>query len=436
MGENKMKILIKHVNVFDGKHSALERGRNIIIDGSLVTEITKDQVSEEAFDQVIDGRDQYAIPGLTDAHVHLGKVHSKEAPRDYGIIISSLICKKLLDHGITTVRDAGGLTEGLKWAIDAGDIPGPRIYPSNAIISQTCGHGDNETSHANRDVQYRFPVSAVLADGPAEVMRAVREQLFRGASQIKIMGGGGLSSKYDPIQTLQFTPEEMKAAVDVAADYGTYVMAHLYTPECIKRAVRAGVKSLEHAHAMDDEAARMIRDTGTFLDPAPQFSDAEARWNRMGKYAVDPNWNKKKKRSVGVDVKDPAVIGAATELINKYDLKILFGTDMMIMYPEYEPRESLDLTEYKERFGSFKSLLAATGNINDLIKLTTYQNPYPEGEIGVLKKGAFADLLIVKGNPVENLDILGDIDNLLLVMKDGKVYKNTLDKEPAVIRES
>ena len=232
---------------------------------------------------------------------------------------------KLLAHGITTVRDAGGITVGLKQAIDEGLVDGPRIYPSNAYISQTCGHGDNDERKRNRDIQYRIPSSGVLADGVPEVLRAVREQFYRGASQIKIMAGGGMSSEHDP------------GANDVKAK-----------------------------------------------------------------------------------------TAYATELINKYDLKILFGTDMMVTYPDYEPRQGLDFKEYKKRFGSYKGIVSATGNVNDLIKLTTYQNPYPEGEIGVLKKGSFADILVIQGNPVEDLELLYDVNNIQLIMKDGKVYKNTL----------
>lgn len=420
-----MKTLIKNANVFDGKNSKIVEHQSIIIENNIVAEILSGEVSGERFDRVIDVKGQYAIPGLTDAHVHLGRTHGPDSQLDYDVIISTLVCKKLLDHGITTVRDAGGITQGLQTAIDNGIIPGPRIYPSNAYISQTCGHGDSETAHANRDIQYRVLTHVALADGPAEVTRAVREQLYRGASQIKLMAGGGMSSTCDPVATLQFTEEELKAAVAAAADYGTYVMAHLYTSDCMQRAVRAGIKSLEHAHAMDVKTAEMIAEAGVFVDSAPQFTEQEIKWSHMGPYSDYPQLKPKRRKRGGNAIKEQ--MEATTELINKYDLKILFGTDMMIMYPGYEPRENLDLMEYKKRFGSFKGLLSATGNINDLIKLTTYQNPYPEGEIGVLKKGSYADLLIIRGNPADNLDILGNVDNILLVMKDAEIYKNTLE---------
>lgn len=419
-----MKKIIKNVNIFDGKSPEIKSHRNIAIEDNLVTEIFEGEFSEEGFDIVIDGKGNFAVPGLTDAHVHLGKVHIDGADPRYDAIIGSVVASKLLDHGITTVRDAGSVTDGLKRAIDEGVIKGPRIYPSMNYLSQTCGHGDSDRAHTNRDIQYRNPRGAVLCDGVAECRRAVREQFYLGASQIKIMAGGGMSSACDPVETLQFSPEEMKAIVETAADYGSYVLAHLYTPNCMKRAVRAGVKSLEHGHWLDEETAKLIADSGTFLNPCPQFTLEEIKWNHMGQFSDQPSMINKKKKPGGDKIK--AHMEETTELINRYDLKILFGTDLMITYNRYEPRESLDFTEYKKRFGSFKGLLAATGNFNDLTKLTTYQNPYPDGEIGVLEKGSYADIVLLNSDPVKDLDVLGDINNILLVMKDGEVYKNTL----------
>lgn len=419
-----IKKLIKNVNVFDGKNSSVLEHQNIVITDNMVTNIFAGDFSEESFDEVIDGKNQFAIPGLTDAHVHLGKTHIDNASASYDAIVGAVVAGKLLEHGITTVRDAGSVTDGLKRAIDEGVIPGPRIYPSMNYLSQTCGHGDNADAHNNRDIQYRNPRGVALCDGVAECRRAVREQFFLGASQIKIMAGGGMSSLCDPVETLQFSLEEMKAIVETAADYGSYVLAHLYTPACMQRAVRAGVKSLEHGHWLDEETAKLIKDNEVFLNPCPQFTLEEVKWNHMGEFSDQPSQQKKKSKPGGVKVK--AHIEETTNLINKYDLKILFGTDLMIMYNGYEPRESLDFTVYKKRFGSYKGLLAATGNFNDITKLTTYQNPYPDGEIGLLQKGSYADIVITNGNPVEDLEVLGNTENILLVMKDGQIYKNKL----------
>ena len=211
----------------------------------------------------------------------------------------------------------------------------------------------------------------------------------------------------------------MKAAVESARDYGTYVMAHLYTPASIKRAIKAGVRSFEHAHMMDDECARLLSSEEAFVAPMPQLSK------------MFPEGTKNINPKVAL-VKDHE--SDATELINKYDLKIVFGTDLMLFDTEmkmtdYKAPESLDLTFYKERFGSYKGLLAATGNCNDLLAMSTYISPYQEGEIGVLEEGSYADLLLVDGNPVADLGILADTDNIRLIMKDGDIYKNTIAGE-------
>lgn len=254
-----------------------------------------------------------------------------------------------------------------------------------------------------------------IADGVPEILRAVREQLFLGASQIKIMAGGGIASMYDPIQTVQFSFEEMKAAVDAAKDYGTYVMAHLYTSEAMQRAARAGVKSFEHGQLMDEETAKIMKDEDIFINPCPNFKSTEKK-----EADFDDSVRKKKGEMIRKGVE------TQTELINRYGLKLLFGTD----YVEglcCGIAQSKDFIGYKERFGSYKGLLAATGNANELIALTTYQNPYPDGKIGVLEEGSYADLLIVSGNPVEDLAVLADPEeNIKFIMKDGKIYKNIL----------
>lgn len=418
-----MKLLIKHATIFDGKHSELKEHRAIVIEDNIVVAIEKEEVAEENFDKVIDASGLIAIPGLTDAHVHLGHTFMADNSVDYDVAISTAVAKKLLYQGFTTVRDAGGISSGIKKAIDQGILEGPRIYPSNAHISQTSGHGDSEEAHNNRELQYRIPRAGVLADGEEEVLRAVREQLFHGASQIKLMAGGGCASYCDPLPTVQFSEREMRAAVEAAEDYGTYVMAHLYTNPSMQRAARAGIRSFEHAHLLEEETAKIIKEQGIFIAPMPQFSAKEdevmKHMKRKETFGVS------KKQESKVEVLRKGMVGA-TEWINKYDLRILFGTDLMITFPNYEPRSSYDLTKYKERFGSFKGLLAATGNVHDLIQYTTYQNPYPDGKIGVLEKGSYADVLLVKGNPVEDLAVLSDTGNIKLILKDGIVYKNEI----------
>lgn len=417
-----MKIAIINANVFDGKNRKLKENAHIIIEDNLIKEITEDEISTEHFDTIIDAKGKTVIPGLTDAHVHISGGH--EVPResmrlDEKAVRSVRFAKDMLLRGFTTVRDAGGIVYGLKKNIDNGYLDGPRIFPSHGYLSQTCGHGDNRASRAEgriTDGIYTSPNLltgyTVIADGVDEVLRAAREQLFLGASQIKIMAGGGVSSSYDPIQTVQFTLEEMKAAVNAASDYGTYVMAHLYTAKAMQRAAKAGVKSFEHATIMDEETAKIIADQGIYVMPGPQFG-RELKGNFSDSMKKKADFVKRGEEFT-------------TQLIEKYNLPIFFGTDSFGDPVKVEEQQLDDFSYFKKRFGSFKGILAATGNIVDMVNLSSYQNPYPEGKIGVLEKGSFADLLIIEGNPVEDLDILTDAKNMRLIMKDGKIYKNIL----------
>lgn len=303
--EKHRKKLIKNAAVFDGHSSGLAQGKKIVIEDDIVTEITAGEVSEENFDEVFDGTGMVAMPGMTDAHVHMGCLFAKgEFPVDYATVLTVAKCKDALMAGFTTFRDAGSVSEGLKLAFDEGVLLGPRIYPCGAYISQMCGHGDSEYAHTYCDIQYRHPSSAVLADGVPEIIRAVREQFYRGASHIKLM---------------------------------------------------------------------------------------------------------------------------ATEILNRHeDIRLLFGTDMMITGPDYQVEQSEDIRYYEKRFGTMRALRALTGTANEVFALTTYQNPYPKGKIGVLEAGSYADLLLVDGDPTKSVSVLADTDHLRLIMKGGTVYKNTL----------
>ena len=419
----ELGILIKNANVFDGKHFDLNTKVNIIIEQNLVKEIVSGMIPDGHFETVYDAENNTVIPGLTDAHVHLSHTGDKLSDGwriDEKAVRSVRFARDMLLRGFTTVRDAGGITFGLKKNIDNGYLDGPRILPSNAYISQTCGHGDLRANHAEERITDGIYSSSeinskatVIADGISEVTRAARQQLFLGASQIKIMAGGGFSSAYDPIQTIQFSLEEMKAIVGAASDYGTYVMAHLYTTQSMQRAAKAGVKCFEHATLLDEETAKIVADKGIWITPGPQVN---REYNTDGLPEADKKLVDHFRRSEGV----------ATEMIQKYNLPILYGTDSFGSPDRAAKMQLDDFRFYKKRFGSFRGITAATGNVNEIIKLSTYQNPYPEGKIGVLEAGAFADLLIVKGNPVEDLDILTDSNNILFIMKNAVVYKNIL----------
>lgn len=419
--------IITNCNVFDGNHEQLKLHSHIIIEDNLVTEISSSDVSAENFDEIIDAGGRIVIPGLVDCHVHValtGGGSEMECMRaDETAVRGAKNAEEMLYRGFTTVRDAGGLVWGIKHCIDTGYTIGPRIFPSHSGIGQTSGHCDNRPGAASMRTLtgYMSPVMDnkiwILADGANEVLKAARDQLFLGASQIKLFLGGGIASVFDPLYTVQYTEEEIRAAVQAAKDYGTYVMAHLYTCESMQRAVRAGVMSLEHTQLMDDETARMIRDNGVWVCPCPAFAE-----DSMMDF-ISTEDMQKKYRIVKQGVEQQ------TELIDKYHLNVVFGTDMATNKYFCEEHQLKDFGTWGRRYGSFKTLQAATGRAYDLFKLSTYRNPYPEGKIGVLEEGSFADLLIVDGNPVRQVDLLTDKNNFRVIMKDGTIYKNTLHNE-------
>lgn len=423
-----MKKIIKNVNVFNGKDYELQKNYNIVIDNNIVTDIIAGDFNEENFDVVIDGREMTAIPGLIDCHTHISASHTfanlDQMTIDEIAIRSVKIAEEMLYRGFTTVRDVGGLTIGLKKSIDNGYATGPRIFTSNAAISQTCGHSDYRQNRAqSRNIlgeESPLMKSGIfrVADGVDEVLKAVREQLFNGASQIKLMAGGGASSIFDPLDTNQYTLEEQKAAVQAAKDYGTYVCAHIHTSPSMKRAAEAGIMCFEHASLMTEEVAKIVQEKGIWI--CGQYGIAELLAER--KYPLDSEILYQKTERVGKGLLKQA------ELVVKYNLNSVFGTDMPGT-KESQANQLSDFVARKKYFGSYEGLKQATGNAHELFKLCTYQNPYPEGKVGVLEKRSFADLLLIDGNPLDNLEIIANKDNMKLIMKDGKIYKNTLKQK-------
>ena len=414
-----MLQLIKNANLFDGFSPQLQKNVSVIIRDNLVQEIATGAIPEDQFDRVIDAGGRTVMPGIVEGHGHMSGVGTKlmrdQMREDEIVVLSVRYAQLLLNSGITTVRDGGSLVYGLKAGIDKGIIDGPRIFPSHAALSQTCGHGDGRTNRAQLNTPFGSTSPYMRAkimetcDGAPEITRKVRDQLFLGASQIKIMAGGGMSTNIDPLETLQFTLEEQKLIVGLAKDYGTYVMAHLYTPAQIKRSAEAGVMSFEHATFMDDECGHILSDMGAWVCPCPNSISVhfEEKMKKMSPL----------KRSFAERM--PVALMQQAEIINKYGINVIFGTD-----GKHNPVE--DLATYQDRFGALNGLKMATGNAKELFKLCTYQNPYPDGYVGTLEPGSYADLLIMEGDPTTDLTIFKNLDNMKLIMKDGKVYKNIL----------
>ena len=420
-----MKKLITNANVFNGVDNNLIENVSLLIEDNLITQIG--EVDATLADEIIDARGGTVMPGLIDAHVHI----TLSAPfnvidtmtREEVAIRSAKISEEMLMRGFTTIRDVAGNTLGLKNSIDNGYATGPRILPSMAAISQTCGHSDYRQNQAQERLANGHEDSPMMklgamrvADGRSEVLKAVREQLFMGASQIKIMAGGGASSTFDPLDTLQFTSEEMKAAVDAASDYGTYVAAHIHTSDAMRRAAEAGVMSFEHATIMDDDIAKIIKEKGIWVIPSYFTSSLIAE----RKIPLPNEETYRKTERVG------KAMFKSAELIKKYDIQnIAFGTDC-VGETNVHATQLNELGAIEQVFDTITALRMATSNCGRLFEMSTYQHPYQKGKLGQIVEGAYADLLIIDGNPLEGVACVANTETQKLIMKDGKVYKNSL----------
>lgn len=420
-----MKKLITNANVFNGVDNQLIENVSVLVDGNLITQIG--QIDVSVADQVIDAKGGTVMPGLIDAHVHItlsaGFNVLDSMTREEIAIRSAKISEEMLLRGFTSCRDVGGNTLGLKSAIDSGYAKGPRIFPSQAAISQTCGHSDYRQNQAQERLACGHEDSPLMktgtfkvADGRSEVLKAVREQLFKGASQIKIMAGGGASSTFDPLDTLQYTLDEMKAAVEAASDYGTYVAAHIHTASAMKRAAEAGVKCFEHATIMDDEIAQIIKEKGIWVVPSYFTSSLIAE----RKIPLPNEATYLKTERVGKAMFESA------DLIKRYGIENLaFGTDCVGTANVHETQIQ-ELGAIENTYDTITALRMVTSNCARLFEMSTYQHPYQEGSLGQIVQGAYADLLIVDGNPLNGVQCVMDDDSKKLIMKDGEVYKNTL----------
>ena len=318
------------------------------------------------------------------------------------------------------MRDLGGPVFGLKRAIDEGVMLGPRIYPSGAFISQTSGHGD-----------FRFPFEvprtlggplshsevegiAAIADSPDEVRLRAREQLRQGASQIKLMASGGVASSYNPIESTQYTEPEIRAAVEAADNWDTYVTVHAYTPPAIRQALAAGVKCIEHGQLIDEPTAKLLADKGIWWSLQPFLDDEDA-----SPLANPVSRKKALEVFAGTD--------NAYNLAKKYKIKTAFGTDLLFD-ARVAGRQGAILAKMVRWYTPAEALEMATADNGELMALSGFINPYP-GRLGVVKEGALGDLLLVDGNPLENIKLVEDPEkNFLVIMKDGVMYKNTLPK--------
>lgn len=416
-------VVIENVRIFDGKSDRLSAPSNVLVVGNVIQTISTTPIAPPPETAVtrLQGGGRTLMPGLIDAHTHMAMMNVSQsivmtADIGYLNIVAARGATAMLMRGFTTARDLGGPTFGLKRAIDEGYIAGPRIFPSGAFISQSGGHGDfrmpyevprgesDPLSHSER------MGAAAIADSPDAVRRRARENLMLGATQIKLMAGGGVSSVYDPLDVAQYTEAEIRAAVEAADNWGTYVTVHAYTPRAIEVAVAAGVKCIDHGQLADEASAKLLADKDIWWSLQPFLEDEDAI------PATGASLTKRLEMSAGTDT--------AYKLAKKFKIRTAWGTDTLFDAKLAEKQGKL-LAKLARWYTPAEVLRMATGDNAQLLALSGKRNPY--GRLGVVEEGALADLLLVDGDPLADLKLIEDpAKNFLVIMKDGKLYKNHL----------
>ncbi|WP_313239660.1 amidohydrolase family protein [Sphingobacterium multivorum] len=419
------QVLIENVKLLDYKTQMLTPPKHVLINGNTIQTISTSPIDVQSKNIVkIDAKGKTLMPGLIDVHVHLvfgaltmPQMMTNDLSEEFLIKTVGLSAQQILMRGFTSVRDVGGPIFPLKAEIDKGKLLGPRIWPSGAVVSQTAGHGDFRTQEeksrrffgiVSRAERYG---ATFIADGRDEVLTAVRENLRFGASQIKLMAGGGTSSAYDPVDVTQYTLDEMKAAVEAAEDWGTYVTVHAYTPRAIRRAIEAGVKCIEHGQLLDEETLQLIAKKNIWLSLQNLVEDTPD---------MDPQRRIKRK---------PVIEGQEKvwPMAKKYGVKLAWGTDFLFE-PELNKMQNAFILRLQKWFTNAEIIKMITQDNCELLQLSGLRSPYP-GKLGIVEEGALADLILVDGDPLKNLKLLADPEkNFLLIMKDGQIHKNSLQR--------
>ncbi|KEO88952.1 hydrolase [Erythrobacter litoralis] len=413
------EVLFTGVRIFDGSSETLSDSTDVLVQGNTIAAIGAGAKASGEGAIVIDGRGRTLMPGLIDNHVHMmfnslspAQMLEPDMGLEKVMQLSAGQARAMLLRGFTAVRDVGGPSFELKRLIDSGRVMGPRIWPSGPMISQTSGHADLRLpDEPSRRFTGKIPRAeqvwaSVIADGRAEVLTAVRENLRFGASQIKIAAGGGTSSEYDPLDVTQYTLDEMKAAVDAASDWNTYVTVHAYHPKSVRRAIEAGVKVIEHGNLLDEDTLKLMAEKGVWLSGQMLVESTEA---------MDPKRREKRK---------PVIEGQKRvwPLAKRLGVKLAWGTDFLFE-PDLNEQQNAYLLRLKPYFTPAELLRLATHDNAQLLALSGPRTPY-EGRLGVVEEGALADLILVEGDPLADIDLIADPQrNFAVIMKDGRIVK-------------
>jgi imidazolonepropionase-like amidohydrolase len=417
-------VLFENVRIFDGVSDQLSASSNVLVTGNTIRTIANSPIPLVAGADVtvVAGNGRTLMPGLIDAHTHImfetvSQVAILTADIGFVNVAAVKAANDMLLRGFTSVRDLGGPVFGLKRGIDAGLVPGPRIWPSGAFISQSGGHGDfrlpNDMPARPGEYTYSERVGgAAIADSPDLVRQRAREQLALGASQIKLMAGGGVASSYDPLDVTQYTVPELRAGVEAAENWGTYATVHAYTPRAVRQALEAGVRCIDHGHLLDEPTAELMAEKNIwwslqpFLDdrPSPYPEGSTNRLKQLEMYG-------------GTDT--------AYSLARKFKIKTAWGTDTLFE-PKIAAIRGKQLTKMTRWYTPAELLRMATSVNAELLALSGPRSPYP-GTLGVVKEGALADLLLADGDPIANISLIEDPErNFKVIMKDGVIHKNVV----------
>ncbi|KAF1981180.1 hypothetical protein K402DRAFT_398803 [Aulographum hederae CBS 113979] len=409
--------VFKNASIVNPKNGSIRRATVCTHEGKIHSILDNPDLvfTDDAQHTTIDLSGKYLCPGLIDCHVHISSVPGEpnlsksftQMSHPISLLRQPTMCREILARGFTTVRDCGGATLALKEALAAGAFPGPRLFFAGHALSQSGGHADMRSSHDTTSCCGGTVTGpGRLCDGVPECLRATREELRQGADFIKIMAGGGVASPTDKLESLQFTPEEIRAITTVAANSGTYVTAHAYTPFAVRTAVENGVRGIEHGSLIDEETARFMAERGVWLTPT-----LVTYTEMLEKGFLPPE----------LRGKNDAVIRAAIQsltIAQKAGVKMCYGTDLL------GPLTTAQTREFSIRgavLGSLETLQSATVNAAEMLR--------EETRLGRIEEGFVADMIILKNNPLKNVEILNDPENqLLAVIKEGRVMVSRWSK--------
>lgn len=408
-------VLFKNCTVWDATRREPEEGCSVAVEDGTIKEVSGGPL---AFDgaQVVDAGGRTLMPGLIDCHAHVNLfevniARLEDAPITLMTAHAANLMRGMLDRGFTTVRDMGGADWGIAEAVEIGLLPGPKLYISGCALSQTGGHGDFRRRTAAIEpcgCSHARNFTSVVADGVPEVRRAAREELRKGANQVKVMVSGGVASPNDPIDNKQYSAEELRAIVEEADGWNTYVAAHAYTARAITHALECGVRTIEHGNLIDKKAAKLAASKGAYVVPTLVTYRA---MDKAGRELGLPEVSIKKLQDVLVAGLDSVEICLAA------GVKLGFGTDLLGALQEHQSLEF--------------SIRAEAQPAHDVLASATVVNAEilgQDGDLGVVAPGARADLLVVDGNPLEDLNLLQEQGrHIPVIMKGGALYKNLLN---------